>query len=147
VRCSYIISTRSLVRGRSSRDRRHNEPDPTVGKAIYTAAIETVRARRADHPAGRVGGRVCVRTSIHIIILYIISSCGRCTDTGICCDRAPGTEVEVTGARGVDPARRRRTKEKVCVWVRACVRHDASVWVYERKYTSVLTPKCTRVCV
>jgi len=52
------------VRGRSSRDRRHNEPDPTVGKAIYTTAtIETVRARRADNPVARVGGRVvCIHT-------------------------------------------------------------------------------------
>jgi len=31
-----LFITRPLVRGRSSRDRRHNEPDPTVGKAIYT---------------------------------------------------------------------------------------------------------------
>jgi len=105
-----LFITRPLVRGRSSRDRRHNEPDPTVGNAIYTtAAIETVRARGADFPVARVGGRVC----IHMYINYRYRN-NRVIRTVYTVTR-PETRGRGNHAahRGVDPARR-RTKEKVC---------------------------------
>jgi len=138
---NYVFITRPLVRGRSSRNRRHNEPDPTVEKAIYTtAAIETVRARRADHPVARVGGRVCIR------IILTSSVIPRRTNGIYSCIPGPSSKVVTTLSGGVDPAGR-RTKEKVCFRCARVYDMMRYYYVYNREHTLVLTPKCQCVCV
>jgi len=133
------------VRGRSSRDRRHNEPDPTVGKAIYTtAAVETVRARRADHPVARVGGRVCTHIilTLSVIPLYTngVYSCIPGPSSKVVTTLS-GESIRLVGGRkrkcvlGAHVCTIRCVIIIMCITAstRLCLRPSVSVFVCEKK--------------